>query len=131
MSEQNGTQVLTPNGAVHGDRTGHRTGDRTGEGHGDGTAAVTAPVTAVGTATGADEARRTERGRFQRSDSDDPNRLVSIKVPAWLRDQLEDERQRIEPDPRLRRSMEFYASKALERGIDSLRSIQPIQDPLA
>ena len=123
MSDQNGTTVLTANGAVHGDRTG----DRTGEGHGDVTAPVTAPVTATGT----DTARRTERGRFQRSDSDDPNRQVSIKVPAWLRNQLEDERQRIEPNPRLRRSLEFYAAKALERGIDSLRSIQPIQDPLA
>lgn len=107
MADSNGSVVHDPHRDMHrdGDRAGDRDGDRAGD-------------------------RAVHRGRFQRGDSGDPQRLASVRIPVALRDRLDGERQRIEPDPKHQRSLDFYAARVFEHGLDWLGTVQPIEDPL-
>ncbi len=69
-------------------------------------------------------------GRWNRS-SGNPDDLVQVRVPRWMRDAMDDERNRIEPNDRTRRSLDFYSGRVFEHGLEWLRSVQPVSDPLA
>jgi hypothetical protein len=107
-------------------RNGHRAGDRAG--HLAGDRDMRSDLAHDGDRAGD---RSIVRGRFQRGDSADPGKLVSVRIPAVLRDALDAERDRIEPDPNLRRSLDFYSAWVFAKGLEALRSVQPVQDPLA
>ncbi len=58
---------------------------------------------------------------------------VAIRIPAELRDQLEAERDRIEPpDSDLKpRSLDRWAARVFAEGLKWMASVEPMKDPLA
>ena len=69
----------------------------------------------------------TTRKAFQRG-THAPDALVNVRVPAWMRDKLEEERARIEAAKP--RSLDFYAAKVFGWGLERLATIKPIEDTL-
>ncbi len=68
---------------------------------------------------------------FQRAEDGKPDDMVQIRVRRALLDAMYAERDRIEPPNRKPRSGEFYAGKVFEAGLEWLRTVEPVHDPLA